>query len=55
MNKPPLGLIPEDIYAIQVNAERTRMILDAMKRYSEAEKPIPMKWITELEERICRI
>ena len=52
MTKPPLGLIPREIYAIQVNTERMAMIIEAMKRYSEADKPIPLEWIEELEERI---
>ena len=52
MTKPPLGLIPKGIYGIQVKTERMAMIIDAMKRYSEAEKPIPIEWIKELEELI---
>lgn len=52
MNKPPLGLIPEDIYEIQSNTERMAMIIEAMRRYAEAEKPIPIKWVNELEKRI---
>lgn len=52
MTKPPLGLTPREIYAIQVNTERMAMIIDAMKRYSEADRVIPMEWIEELEERI---
>ena len=52
MTKPPLGLMPKDIYDIKVNKDREMMIIDAMKRYSESEKPIPLEWIKELEERL---
>lgn len=52
MNKPPLGLIPEYIYKMQSNTERIAMIIEAMKRYSTADKPIPIKWVEELERRI---
>ena len=52
MNKPPLGLVPEYVYNIQSNTERMDRIIDAMKRYSKADKPIPVEWIDELERRI---
>ena len=52
MNKPPLGIIPKDLYEIKVNMERIDMIIAAMKRYSEAGRPIPVRWVEELEERI---
>lgn len=52
MEKEPLGLKPEFIHNMQCNTERMADIIEAMKRYSEAEKPIPLKWITELERRV---
>lgn len=55
MTKPPLGLMPKGIYETQVNIDRICMIIEAMKRYSEADKPIPSLWIKELEERILEI
>lgn len=46
--KPPLGLMPRHIH----ERKRVSDILEAMKRYSDAEKVIPIGWINELEERI---
>ena len=42
--KPPLGLMPESIW----NAKRRMDLIEAMNRYSEAEKKIPDEWIQEL-------
>ena len=52
MNKPPLGLTPEHIFNTMQNTERIAEIIAAMKRYSEATRPIPVVWIEELERRI---
>lgn len=46
MQKPPLGLTPRKIW----NARRITDIFDAMERFSKAQKPIPLEWITELRE-----
>ena len=46
--KPPLGLMPKKIY----DHKRMVDIFDAMKRYSEAEKVIPIEWIDELRELV---
>lgn len=46
MKKPPLGLMPKKIWEkIRINE-----LLAAMRRYSEVNKPIPIEWISELEE-----
>ena len=50
--KPPLGLMPEHIFNHIQNTERINEIIQAMKRYSEAQRPIPTVWIEELERRI---
>ena len=41
---PPLGLMPKHIW----DSKRINDILSAMERYSEADKAIPVEWITEL-------
>ena len=51
-NIPPLGLKPEKVFENQCNTERIIAIIEAMKRYSTAEQPIPIEWIDELEKRI---
>jgi hypothetical protein len=43
--KPPLGLTPRNIAA----GLRAKEITDAMTRYSEQQKVIPLEWIVELE------
>ena len=50
--KPPLGLRPREVADHEHNVFRMGEILGAMARYSAAEKPIPMKWIAELTDRI---
>ena len=42
--KPPLGIIPKYIW----DTKRMAAILDAMERYSNAQKPIPTNWVLEL-------
>lgn len=44
--KPPLGLTPRWIREM----ERFEEIISAMKRYSEAELPIPIEWIEEADD-----
>lgn len=55
LEKPPLGLKPQDIYDKECHEARIIEILDAMMRYTEAQKPVPKEWINELERRIWRI
>lgn len=43
--KPPLGIVPERIFLEQ----RVIDITEAMARYANARKPIPDKWIEELQ------
>jgi hypothetical protein len=47
---PPIGLMPKKIYAEQVRETRILDILQAMRRYAEAQKPAPIAWIDELQE-----
>lgn len=52
MEKPPLGIPPKDIAEHNFNTFRIGGILGGMHRYAEAEKPIPIEWVTELITRI---
>lgn len=52
--KPPIGLKPLKIWEDGCNQDRIDEIIDAMTRYSEVEKPIPLEWISELYGRIKR-
>jgi len=49
--KPPLGLIPENLYKEKSNSDRMQGILYAMLRYVESGKDIPGDWIEELSRR----
>ena len=42
--KPPIGLKPRWLH----DAHRIQEILDAMRRYSDAEIVIPSEWVDEL-------
>ena len=53
MPKPgPIGLVLERNWLMKVRSKRVADLLDAMKRFSEAEKPIPEEWVLELERHI---
>lgn len=54
MSKPPLGLVPKNIYETITASERIKGILDAMERYSKAKEPIPEEWVTELRKRLYK-
>lgn len=49
--KPPLGIMPRNIWEEQ----RVDDILEAMKRYSLEEVPIPNEWVEELKELTNRL
>ena len=46
--KPPIGIKPRYIH----DEERKQEIMDAMVRYSNAFKPIPVEWLDELKDLI---
>ena len=46
--KPPLGLIPRNIWL----SKRLFDIKEAIKRYLDADYPIPDKWIEEYNELV---
>lgn len=49
--KPPIGLRPEDIYRRASNAARCDEIFEAMRRYTAANKAVPVEWLSELQSR----
>ena len=49
--KPPIGLIPQNIFLELQNKQRVQEILDACSRYNEANLNIPQEWIDELSSR----
>ena len=51
VNKPPIGLIPQNIFLELQNKQRVQDILDACSRYNEANMNIPQEWIDELSSR----
>lgn len=46
--KPPLGLVPRFIR----DEARVAEILEAVARYNEVGKPVPVEWLNELNEKI---
>jgi predicted RNA-binding Zn-ribbon protein involved in translation (DUF1610 family) len=46
VTRPPVGLVPRFIRLEQRNTE----IYEAIQRYAEAEKTVPLAWVLELEE-----
>lgn len=50
MNKPPIGLMPKNIWLEWTQAQRQKDIKEAMLQYIEAGKDIPNEWLQELIE-----
>lgn len=48
--KPPIGLKPKHIYEHDCKLQRKQDIREAIARYIEAEKDIPVKWLDELKD-----
>jgi hypothetical protein len=46
--KPPLGLSSKAV----CDRNRATQIIEAMLRYAEVDKPIPLSWVQELKERL---
>lgn len=46
--RPPLGLKPKHIH----DEERMMAIREAIKRYVEAKKQIPLEWVNEYNELV---
>lgn len=51
--KPPIGLVPRNIFEDNMRQQRANDILAAMQRYAEASKAVPVEWIDELKEFVC--
>ena len=50
MGIPPLGIKPKFIW----DSMRIQDILDAMERFADAQKPVPVEWVTELRDLLVR-
>lgn len=46
--KPPIGLLPEEIYQNNCDVNRLNDIYKAMERYISVNKPIPQQWSSEM-------
>lgn len=51
--KPPLGLLRRSAWTKRVRNERIGDIIQAMGRYSNAGKPVPDEWLSELNDLIA--
>jgi len=50
---PPIGLRPEKAAIHQQARDRLLEIAEAMTRYSEAGRVVPVQWCIELERRVA--
>ena len=48
--KPPMGLVPKEIWEWRTIKLRATEIGEAIDRYVAAEKPVPWTWMKELKE-----
>lgn len=55
LNRPPLGVMPKNIYYQKVYQERLSDLCGAISRYYNAGLPINIKWIEEYNELITKI
>lgn len=49
-DKPLLGLMPQYVWKLKVRRQRMSEILSTVDRYHEAERPIPVEWLNELQD-----
>jgi hypothetical protein len=52
--KPPLGVMPRDIYELQRVQELTRALYD-YSRYEELDLELMLKWADELDDRLFNL
>lgn len=50
--RPPLGIMPKDIFRKKVDQERLGSLQDVIARYYNADLPIKIEWIEEYNELI---
>lgn len=55
IKRPPLGIIPKDIYYLNADKKRLSDLQDAIARYYNADLPINLEWIKEYNELITKI
>lgn len=53
--KPPLGVMPQKYWWDKVRDERVIALNNAMVRYFEANKEIPIDWVKERNELLNKI
>jgi len=53
--KPPIGLVPKEIREAINNKERYLEISEALSRYYNAGKKIPISWIEEYNDLVEKI
>ena len=55
LSKPPLGVMPKNIYYQKVYKERLSDLCGAISRYYNSGLPIRIEWIEEYNELITKI
>jgi len=50
VKKPPLGVMPRDIYERNCKVTRLNAIAAAISRYLQREMKVPVEWIQEYNE-----
>jgi len=50
--KPPIGLLPKELYIIETDQKRFKDVSSAIERYLKAELKIDPKWVEEYNELI---
>jgi len=48
--KPPIGVMPKHIW----DAKRKQDLLEAVMRYMDKNKPVPVEWIQEFNELVSK-
>lgn len=52
VTRPPLGIMPKEIYYRQVMIERLNDLIDAINRYNSNGIKIPTEWINEYNDLV---
>lgn len=55
LTKPPIGIIPREIYLEKTRLERHEEVVAAITRYMTAMQPVPIEWIHEHNQYVNEV
>ena len=53
--KPPIGIMPIQIWRMECDVQRLKALSAAIFRYADAGQPIPIEWVVELSALVEQV